>query len=128
MNIQDPISDMFVRIRNAQMRFKEQVTMPASKLKQNIAKVLLSEGYISDFQVEGEDKPTLIIYLKYYQGKGVITVLKKVSRVSCRVYRNVRSLPKGIGTALVSTSTHGVVSGEVARRIGQGGEVIGLVA
>ena len=130
MSMQDPIADMFLRIKNAQSMEKEAVTMPSSRLKVNIAKVLLSEGYIADFQVEGELKPTLIIYLKYYQGRPVIEMLKRVSRVGCRIYQQVRAVPKvmdGFGTVILSTSK-GVVSGRVAHTLGQGGEVLGLVA
>lgn len=127
MNIRNPVADMFSRIKNAQTMSKKLVNMPASKLKENIAKVLLSEGYIRDFQVEGEKNPTLTIYLKYYQNKPVIETLNRMRRV--RVYRGVRDLPKvmgGLGIAIVSTPK-GIVSDRVARSLGQGGEVLGLV-
>lgn len=144
MTMQDPIADMFSRIKNAQSMEKPVVTMPSSKLKVGIAKVLLSEGYILNFQLETDEarksidnEPTsskgkgiLIIYLKYYQGKPVIERLERFSRVSRRVYRKVKDFPRvmGFGIALISTSTQGVVSDRVAREIRQGGEVLGLVA
>jgi small subunit ribosomal protein S8 len=130
MNIQDPIADMFSRIRNALAVEKQEVIMPASKKKINIAHVLRSEGYILDFQVQGEKHPVLVIHLKYHQGKSVIETLKLVSRVSLRVYRKVKALPKvmgGLGIAIISTPK-GVVSDRTARSLKQGGEVLALVS
>lgn len=131
MSMQDPISDMFVRIKNAQAVQKETVTMPFSKLKENIAKVLLSEGYIKKIEVVDNKKPDLVIYLKYYQGRPVIQMLKRVSLVGRRVYRSAKKLPRvmgGLGTSIVSTSEKGVISGRTAYANGHGGEVLGLVA
>jgi small subunit ribosomal protein S8 len=131
MSLQDPIADMFVRIKNAQAMKKPQTTMPFSKLKESIARVLLEEGYIRKWEVASDKKRQLIITLKYYQGKPVIGLLKRVSLPSCRVYRQAAKLPRvmgGLGTVIVSTSQKGVISGRVAYTNRLGGEVLGLVA
>lgn len=131
MSMQDPIADMFVRIKNAQSRKKTQVIIPFSKLKLNIAKVLLSEGYIRDIEVTSETKSNLIVHLKYYEGKPVISMLKRFSLVSCRAYSAFNKIPRvmgGLGTAIVSTASKGVVSGRVAYKNRSGGEILGLVA
>jgi small subunit ribosomal protein S8 len=131
MSLQDPIGDMFVRIKNAQAMQKSQVAMPCSKLKVGISKVLLSEGYIRKFEVTTDKKPQLIITLKYYQKKPVIAFLKRVSLPSCRVYRGAKELPRtmgGLGTSIVSTSQQGVISGRIAHASQIGGEILGLVA
>jgi small subunit ribosomal protein S8 len=131
MSLQDPIADMFVRIKNAQFMKKTQVVMPFSKLKENIAKVLVSEGYIRSLEVILEKKKQLVITLKYYQGKPVIAMLKRVSLPGCRVYRGAHKLPRvmgGLGTSIVSTAQQGVVSGRVAYSHRLGGEVLGLIA
>lgn len=130
MTMQDPISDMLTRIRNAHAVNKKEVTMPHSKLKVAIAKVLKDEGYIVDFRNEGEGRDhQLIITLKYYEGKPVIDKLQRVSRPSLRVYKGKTDLPKvknGLGLAIVSTSK-GVMSCREARRLNEGGEVICFV-
>ena len=131
MSMQDPISDMFIRIKNAQAVNKEVVSMPFSNVKFNIAKVLFSEGYIRRVEVRTENQKDLLIYLKYYKNEPVIQMLKRVSLLGCRVYRSAKKLPRimgGLGTTIVSTSAQGVVSGRVAYANGHGGEVIGLVA
>jgi small subunit ribosomal protein S8 len=131
MSLQDPIADMFVRIKNAQAMKKNIVSMPFSKLKLNIAKVLLSEGYIRNVEVTTDKQPNIIIHLKYYQGRPVIQTLKRVSLVGRRVYRSASKLPRvmgGLGTTIISTSALGVVSGRVAYAKGYGGEVLGLIA
>jgi small subunit ribosomal protein S8 len=131
MSLQDPIADMFARIKNAQAVKKASVKMPSSKLKLNISKVLLSEGYIREVELIPGKKPELVIHLKYYQGKPVIQLLKRVSLVGCRVYRSAKKLPRvmgGLGTSIVSTSQKGVVSGRVAYVNRLGGEVLGLIA
>ena len=131
MSLQDPIADMFVRIKNAQAMKKDIVSMPASKLKLNIAKALLSEGYIRDIKLTETKKPELVIHLKYYQGKPVIQLLKRVSLTSCRVYCNAKQLPRvmgGFGTSIVSTSQKGVISGRLAYANRLGREVLGIVA
>src|SRR5579859_1354113 len=131
MSMTDPIADMFTRIRNAQMIGHTDVSMPASKVKAEIARVLREEGYIEDYATrEVEGKPTLSIALKYYEGRPVIDRLERVSRPGLRVYKRQDELPKvlgGLGIAIVSTSK-GVMSDRAARAAGQGGEVIGVVA
>jgi len=131
MSLQDPVADMFTRIRNAQAVGKEDVTMPSSRLKAAIAKVLKDEGYITDFQVEKNGaKSMLKVALKYYHGKPVIEKIKRVSRPGIRVYKSCDELPKilgGLGITIVSTPK-GVMSDRAARAIRQGGELIGEVA
>lgn len=130
MSMNDPISDMLTRIRNAQSVQKATVTMPASKTKTGIAGVLKQEGYISDFRaVEVDGKPGLEITLRYLEGRGVITSMKRVSRPGLRTYRRKDDLPKilnGLGTAIVSTS-HGIMTDASARAAGQGGELLCIV-
>jgi len=127
----DPIADMLTRIRNAQMVNKPRVTMPASKLKSAIAKVLKDEGYIEDFVVqENAGKPQLEIGLKYYAGRPVIETIDRVSRPGLRIYRGSDAIPKvmnGLGVAIVSTS-QGVMTDRKARAAGIGGEVLCVVA
>ena len=126
MSMQDTLADMFTRIRNAQMAEKDTVQMPSSKLKVSVAEVLKSEGYISDFSVSGESKPTLEVVLRYYQGRPVIENISRVSRPGLRQYKGAGDLPKvngGLGIAIVSTSK-GVMTDRAARSAGVGGEVI----
>ncbi|MDM7861386.1 30S ribosomal protein S8 [Alteromonas sp. ASW11-36] len=130
MSMQDPIADMFTRIRNGQMAQKVAVTMPSSKLRTSIAKVLKEEGYINDFAVSGDVKPTLEVTLKYFEGKQVIDTIERVSRPGLRIYKKKDELPKvlgGLGVAIVSTSK-GVMTDRAARKAGMGGEIIGYVA
>ncbi|MGD8379792.1 MAG: 30S ribosomal protein S8 [Gammaproteobacteria bacterium] len=131
MSMTDPIADMLTRIRNGQRANKAQVSMPSSKAKVNIAKVLKDEGYITDFASEDvEGKATLTVTLKYYQGKPVIERIERVSRPGLRIYRGKSDLPRvlgGLGVAIVSTS-HGVMSDRAARAAGHGGEVICVVS
>jgi len=127
MSMSDPISDMLTRIRNAQSVSKTTVSIPASKVKTGIATVLKEEGYITDFrEVDLDGKPGLEITLKYRDGKGVITMLKRASRPGLRKYCGKDELPKilnGLGTAVVSTS-RGIMTDASAREAGQGGEVL----
>jgi small subunit ribosomal protein S8 len=131
MSLQDPISDMLTRIRNAQAASKQSVSMPSSTRKVDIARVLKEEGYIVDFHVSPEgEKATLTVDLKYYQGKPVIEALQRVSRPGLRVYRGKEALPKvigGLGVAIVSTS-RGLMTDRAARAQGIGGEVICFVS
>lgn len=130
MSMQDPIADMFCRIKNAQAVEKPTVSMPSSKIKLSLAKLLKEEGYITDFQREEKDtRSTLIIFLKYYLDKPVIASLKRVSRPGLRIYRSATDLPKvvaGLGVAIISTPK-GLMTDRVARALGQGGEVIAIV-
>ena len=125
----DPIADMFTRIRNGQSAAKVAVTMPSSKVKVAIANLLKEEGYISSFSVEGEVKPELSVQLKYFEGKEVIEVIKRVSRPGLRIYKSCDELPKvlaGMGIAIISTSK-GLMTERAARSAGIGGEVLGFV-
>ncbi|MAV74613.1 MAG: 30S ribosomal protein S8 [Halieaceae bacterium MED-G27] len=127
MSMQDPISDMLTRVRNAQMAGKKFVDMPGSKLKAAVAKVLEDEGYISGHRVEeSEGKPRLSIELKYFNGKPVIAELERFSKPSLRRYAGKNSLPSvrgGLGVAIVSTSK-GVMTDRAAKAEGVGGEVL----
>ncbi|MCK5395244.1 MAG: 30S ribosomal protein S8 [Gammaproteobacteria bacterium] len=126
MMMTDPISDMLTRVRNAQSAAKVDVTMPSSKLKVAIAKVLQSEGYIAGYSTDGAAKPSLTVTLKYYEGRPVIDEIKRVSRPGLRIYKNKNDLPKilnGLGVAIVSTSA-GVMTDREARASGRGGEIL----
>lgn len=131
MSLQDPISDMLTRIRNGQARLKRAVSMPSSKLKVAIAGILKEEGYISDCRIDEEsNKKTLVIELKYFEGKPVIESLRRVSRPGLKKYRSKSNLPKvlgGMGTAIISTPK-GVMTDKSAREQGVGGEVICIVS
>jgi small subunit ribosomal protein S8 len=131
MSMQDTVADMLTRVRNAQLAKKPTVSMPQSKLKQAIAVVLQSEGYIADLSVADNDgKPTLTLTLKYFEGKPVIETVKRVSRPGLRQYRGKDELPRvkqGLGVAIVSTSK-GIMTDRAARAAGVGGEVIAFVS
>jgi small subunit ribosomal protein S8 len=124
--MQDPIADMLTRIRNAHQRSHPDVTMPASKLKSSVAKVLHDEGYIGGFSVNDEVKSSLTVELKYYEGKPVIEEITRISKPSLRLYVGTDDLPKvrnGLGVAIISTS-RGVMTDRAARAAGIGGEVL----
>jgi small subunit ribosomal protein S8 len=127
----DPIADMLTRIRNGQSARKVSVSMPASKAKEAVAKVLQDEGYVAGFVTEGEGaEAQLTIELKYFNGAPVIETIKRTSKPGLRIYRGKDSLPKvlgGLGVAIVSTSA-GVMSDRQARAKGIGGEVICVVS
>ena len=132
MSMSDPISDMLTRIRNAQMVGHTEVSMPASRLKGAIAKVLKDEGYIEDFAMreKGAAKKELAIALKYYAGRPVIERLERVSKPGLRVYKGRDDIPRvmnGLGVAILSTS-RGVMTDRKARADGLGGEVLCIVA
>jgi small subunit ribosomal protein S8 len=126
----DPIADMLTRIRNGQSASKASVSFPASKQKNAILGVLESEGYIAGFEAgEAEGKPVITVKLKYFQGKPVISTIKRVSRPGLRIFRGKDELPTvmgGYGVAIISTS-QGVMSDRAARAAGQGGEVLCVV-
>ena len=129
MSMQDPLADMLTRIRNALQAKHSQVALPSSKLKIAVAKVLIEEGYLLAYRVEGDEKPTLILDLKYYQNKPVIERVKRVSRPGLRIYRGHDDMPQslgGLGVVVVSTSK-GVMSDRKARELRVGGEVLCLV-
>ncbi len=131
MSMTDPIADMLTRIRNGQSARKVSVSMPASKAKEAVAKVLQDEGYVAGFVTEGEGaEAQLTIELKYFNGAPVIETIKRTSKPGLRIYRGKDSLPKvlgGLGVAIVSTSA-GVMSDRQAREKGIGGEVICVVS
>ena len=131
MSMTDPIADLLTRIRNGQTARKPEVSMASSKLKTAIARVLKEEGYVADVRLESEgQKTTLTIGLKYYDGRPVIDRIERVSRPGLRIYRGKDELPKvlgGMGTVIVSTPK-GVMTDKQARSIGQGGEVLCIVA
>ena len=131
MQITDPVADMLTRIRNANAAKHETVDVPASKLKQSIAQILLDEGYIKAFTVVNDGvQGTIRITLKYLGNKEkVITGLRRVSKPGLRVYAGADELPKvlkGLGIAIISTSK-GVMTDKAARAAHIGGEVLALV-
>jgi len=126
MSMQDPLADMLTCIRNAHQRSKPDVTMPSSKLKASVAKVLQEEGYIGGFSISDDAKPALTVELKYFEGKPVIEEIKRMSKPSLRQYSGSNSLPQvrsGLGVAIVSTSK-GVMTDRAARAAGIGGEIL----
>ncbi len=131
MSMSDPIADMLTRIRNAQMRLHPTVSMPSSKMKVELARVLKAEGYIEDYQVLPEKPQAVLnVTLKYVgdrrHRRSVITGLERVSRPGRRVYVGTKNVPwvlSGMGVSIVTTS-QGVMTGQQARRLGVGGEVI----
>ncbi|VAW49139.1 SSU ribosomal protein S8p (S15Ae) [hydrothermal vent metagenome] len=131
MSMSDPVADMLTRIRNGQMAGHAKVLMPSSKLKLSLAKVLNDEGFISSFSInENGGKTELSVDLKYFEGKPVIDLIKRVSRPGLRVYKNKDELPKvigGLGIAVISTSK-GIMTDHDARKAGIGGEVVCYVA
>ena len=131
MSLQDPIADMLTRIRNGQYRSMSHVTMPSSNQKVAIAKILQEEGYITDFEVNEEGaKKALTIELKYYEGKPVIELLKRISHPGLRKYSkgdDIITVKGGLGIAIVSTSK-GVMTDRSARSQGIGGEVLCIIA
>jgi small subunit ribosomal protein S8 len=124
----DPVADMLTRVRNANQALHDQVAMPTSKLKVEIAKLLEDEGYIVGWDEEGEGKDRqLIVRLKYDRSRRqVISGLRRISKPGRRVYVDRTSIPKvlgGMGVAVISTS-EGLLSGQEARRRGIGGEIL----
>ncbi len=130
MSMQDPLADMLTRIRNSLARSKPTVSMPSSKLKVAVAKILLDEGYISGYDEGDGVVKILTVELKYFQNKPVIDMIKRFSRPSVRRYRSKNNLPVvigGLGIAIVSTS-QGVMTDKNARARGIGGEVLCVVS
>ena len=126
MSLSDPIGDMLARIKNAQVRNHRKVSLPASKFKSKIADVLKSEGYIIDYKINDDVKPTIEINLKYNSGNPVINTIERVSRPGRRIFSSASSLPKinnGLGIAIVSTP-QGVMTDVDARKKKLGGEII----
>ena len=128
MALTDPIGDMFSRIRNGQMRSLNSVEIPSSNFRKNILKILKEEGYIKDYYIEKttNNKITLKINLKYFEGDPVIKEIKRISKPGRRVYSRATSIPKvmnGLGLAILSTPK-GVMSDSEAKKNNVGGEII----
>ena len=132
MSMTDPISDMLTRIRNGQKAKKVSVSMPASRVKLSIAKVLEDEGYLMDVSAtdKTETKRTMTLALKYHQGVPVIERIDRASRPGLRLYAGSADIPKvqeGLGVAIISTS-RGVMTDRQARSQGYGGEILCFVS
>jgi len=127
MSMNDPLGDLLARIRNAQMRNKNKVSSPNSKLRESVLEVLKSEGYIRGYAVvEREGRSEIEVELKYFDGEPVIREIERVSKPGRRVYTSVRNLPRinnGLGVAIVSTPK-GVMADHDARDANVGGEIL----
>jgi small subunit ribosomal protein S8 len=128
MTLMDPIGDMFTRIRNGQLRLLSKVEMPSSNFRLKILEVLKSEGFISSYHIEKKEnnKVSLLVDLKYYEGMPVIREIKRVSKPGRRVYSSATSIPRiqnGLGLAIISTNK-GIMSDIDARKNNIGGEII----
>ena len=128
MSLTDPIADFITVIRNALIVNKKDVSLPSSRMKVEIARVLKEEGYIHNFKAINDNKQGILnVTLKYTDNnKSVITGLKRISKPGCRIYCNKESIPKvldGLGIAVISTS-NGIVTGKKCEEIGVGGEVL----
>ena len=126
MSLSDPIGDMLARIKNAQVRNHSKVSLPSSKFKAKIADVLKSEGYIVDYKINDDKKPSIEINLKYNSGNPVINTIERISKPGRRIFSSASSLPKinnGLGIAIVSTP-QGVMTDVDARKKKLGGEII----
>ena len=132
MSMQDPISDLFTRIRNAQSAKHPDVNIPSSKMKVAIAAVLKEEGYIEGFEtsLNDQNKPVLNISLKYFNNKPVIEMIRRISTPGLRKYTSVKDMPEvldKLGIAIVSTSK-GIMTGRAAKQARCGGEILCYVA
>ena len=128
MTLMDPIGDMLTRIRNGQQRLKANVEMPSSNFRLKILEILKSEGFIISYHIEKKEnnKVSLIVDLKYYEGTPVIREIKRVSKPGRRVYSRATSIPRiqnGLGLAIISTNK-GIMSDIEARKNNVGGEII----
>jgi small subunit ribosomal protein S8 len=123
----DPIADLLTRVRNAQRAQKKTVAIPYSRNKEALLKVFADEGYVGDVTVEGEGAAKMLrVTLKYFQGRGVIENVERISRPGLRIYRGKDDLPKinaGLGVSIISTPK-GLMTDRAARALGQGGEVL----
>ena len=123
----DPIADMLTRIRNAYLARHDRTQVPASKIKRELAKILVQEGYIADYRIEDGHPPTMTVFLKYGADRqGAIVGVKRSSRPGRRYYVGHDAIPKvqgGLGVAILSTSK-GVMTDRKARTEGVGGEVL----
>jgi len=129
MSMQDPIADMLTRIRNAQAVNETKISLPSSRLKKSMLKILQQEGYINNFDVVDDsenNKSTISVELRYYNGKPVINKIKRISKPSLRVYKGAAEMPtvaSGMGVVIVSTS-EGVMTGSAAKSMKLGGEIL----
>jgi small subunit ribosomal protein S8 len=128
MNVTDPIADMLTRVRNASLARHQEVVLPGSRVKTEIARILVDEGFIASFENRVEDgHDQLVLTLKYVEGKQpVVTGLKRISKPGLRVYARKTEIPRvlgGLGVAILSTS-HGIMTGQQARKLNLGGEVL----
>jgi len=128
MAVNDPISDMIARIRNAQMRNKSKVSMPGSKQRERVLEVLKTEGYIRGYAAvaHASGRNELEVELKYFDGTPVIREIERISKPGRRVYASVKNLPRintGLGVAILSTPK-GVMADHAARDANVGGEII----
>ena len=128
MTLTDPIGDMFSRIRNGQMRSLNSIVIPSSNFRKNILEILKNEGYIKDYFIEKNEnnKTSLKVSLKYYEGDPVIKEIKRISKPGRRVYSKATSIPKvmnGLGLAILPTPK-GVMSDAEAKKNNVGGEII----
>ena len=128
MTLTDPIGDMFSRIRNGQMRSLNSIDIPSSNFRKNILKILKEEGFIKDYYIEKSEnnKISLKINLKYYEGNPVIKEIKRISKPGRRVYSRANSIPRvmnGLGLAILSTPK-GVMTDSEAKKNNIGGEII----
>ena len=130
MMVTDPIADMLTRIRNAVQAHHETVDIPASKEKVEIAKILKNEGFITEYEVNGDLKKTITITLKYTKGnQKVISGVKRISKPGLRIYAQADKVPRvlnGLGIAIISTS-QGLMTDKEARNAGLGGEVLAYI-
>ena len=126
MSMNDTISDLLTRIRNGQMSNKKSISVPYSKMKESICKVMLDEGYIEGCSSDEGKIRTLVVELKYFDGKPVIDYIKRVSRPGLRIYKSSDEIPlvkNGLGICIISTS-QGLMTGKVAKEKKCGGEII----
>ena len=126
MSMNDTISDLLTRLRNGQMSNKESVSIPFSKMKEALCKVMLDEGFINGISIEEGVYKNTIVDLKYYDGKPVIDFIKRVSRPGLRIYKSANDIPlvkNGLGICIVSTS-QGLMTGKMAKEKKCGGEII----
>ena len=128
MNTTDPIADMLTRIRNASAARHRELTLPSSRVKREIARILVEEGFVESFTTQQDGvQETLTVQLKYVEGKTpVVSGLKRISKPGLRVYARKTEIPRvlgGLGLAILSTS-HGIMTGSQARKLNLGGEVL----
>jgi small subunit ribosomal protein S8 len=131
MNVTDPIADMLTRIRNASAARHKELSLPSSRVKREIARILAEEGFIDSYETRADGvQDTLVLRLKYVEGRTpVVTGLKRISKPGLRVYARKTEIPRvlgGLGLAILSTS-HGIMTGSDARKQNLGGEVLAYV-